>query len=495
MNKLFIFIASGFILLFSSCTSTQKNYNPNKLYGKVDLQNDYTLIKNVLEKKHPSLYWYNSKNSINFYFEKYYAEIADSMTEQQFTWHIIAPLINKIHCGHTSVSMSRDFEKWSANKKFTSFPYFLKIWNDTMAVTASLLQHDSIFKRGTIIKSINDVPANKLISTMLDYFPEDGYASNVNYIRLSANFPAAHRLIFGVSKTYKVEYVDSAGNTNTTIVDAFKPIRDTSKKEISKKKPVHDKKKTKEISLLRSFKIDSSGKFAVMHLNTFSNARLRSFFHKSFSELKRRQIPNLILDIRTNGGGDVSTSTLLTKYISRKPFKVADTLFSNIKTLHPYTRYFKGRFLNNIELFFLSRKKSDNKYHLTRYENKLFKPKRNNHFDGKLFVLINGPTFSASCVFANAIKGQDGITLLGEETGGGWYGNNGIMIPQFTLPITKIRIRMPLFRIVQYNHIDANKGKGIMPDIYVPTNYDALLKGYDKKMELVKEMILQSEKK
>jgi C-terminal processing protease CtpA/Prc len=232
-----------------------------------------------------------------------------------------------------------------------------------------------------------------------------------------------------------------------------------------------------------------------MHLNTFSNARLRRFFHKSFSELKRHQIPNLILDIRTNGGGDVSTSTLLTKYISRKPFKVTDTLFSNIKTLYPYTRYFKGRFLNNIELFFLSRKKSDNKYHLTRYENKLFKPKRNNHFDGKVYVLINGPTFSASCVFANAIKSQDGIALLGEETGGGWYGNNGIMMPQITLPITKIRIRMPLFRLVQYKHIEANKGKGIMPDIYVPTSYDALLKGYDKKMELVKELILQSEKK
>jgi C-terminal processing protease CtpA/Prc len=62
------------------------------------------------------------------------------------------------------------------------------------------------------------------------------------------------------------------------------------------------------------------------------------------------------------------------------------------------------------------------------------------------------------------------------------------MIPDITLPNTRTRVRLPLFRIVQYNHVPI-KGTGIIPDIYIPTNYDALLKGYDKKMQVVKEMI------
>ena len=85
-------------------------------------------------------------------------------------------------------------------------------------------------------------------------------------------------------------------------------------------------------------------------------------------------------------------------------------------------------------------------------------------------------------------KGQKNITLLGEETGGGWYGNNGIMIPDIILPNTKVRVRLPLFRLVQYNHT-AIKGTGVIPDILVPTSYDALLKGYDKKMEETKKLI------
>jgi len=62
---------------------------------------------------------------------------------------------------------------------------------------------------------------------------------------------------------------------------------------------------------------------------------------------------------------------------------------------------------------------------------KVYAIKKKNHYSGKAFVLISGPTFSASCLFLNAIKGQNNIKLIGEETGGGSYGNNGIIIPEF----------------------------------------------------------------
>jgi C-terminal processing protease CtpA/Prc len=229
-----------------------------------------------------------------------------------------------------------------------------------------------------------------------------------------------------------------------------------------------------------------------MQLNTFSNGGLRFFFRKSFSALKRKNINNLIIDLRNNGGGYIFNSNLLIKYISRTPVLVADSIYAKVKSLKPFTHHFKMGAITSLGLRFMTYRKQNDHFEENQYNNNLLIPKNKNHYNGKLYVLISGPTFSASTLFANAVKGQSGIKLLGEETGGGWYGNGGVLIQDLVLPNTKLRLRMPLFKLVQYNHKTSYKGLGIPPDIYVPTSYDALIKGYDKKMKVAQTLIMQS---
>lgn len=488
MNRSF---AGGLVIvmvLLFSCTASKKAYSPSKKYPPRVLHDDYLLLKDILEKKHPSLYWYITRDSLDMYFSRFYSTIKDSMTEQQFAWHIIAPLVDKIHCGHTSISMSRGFAKWAKRRTFPSFPLFVKVWDDTMAVTGSLNRKDSIFKRGTLITSVNGVKNQQQVQQMFDYLPEDGFANNVNFIRLSANFPYYHRNIYGISKNYIITYIDSSNKERTASLIVYTPPKDSVKKDSLAKV---ERKKIPFINKslqYRSLTIDSSRTMAIMTVNTFSKGHLRRFFRQSFKKLERQKVSNLILDIRSNGGGRVGLSTLLTRYISHSSFKVADSLYALARSLKPYTKYIKGHLWNNIELAIITRKKADGLYHLRHLENKLYKPKLNHHYGGDVYVLTNGPTFSAATLFCNIVKGQPGILLVGEETGGGWHGNNGIMIPDITLPNTGIRVRLPLFRLVQYNHIPKT-GTGIIPDIYIGTSYDALLKGYDKKMQVIKDMI------
>ncbi len=483
---IFIFFA----IVLSSCSVTKTPYTPNKKYSKQVLQKDFTLLKNILETKHPSLYWYTSKDSMDMYFAKFYNAIEDSMTELQFGWKIIAPLTDKIHCGHTSFGMSKAYNKWVEHKLLPTLPLFMKVWNDTMVVTGNLNRRDSILKRGTVIKSINGLNTEQLTGIMFNYMTEDGNANNVNYIRLSSNFPYYHRNILGLSRVYTVNYLDSANNEQSIKVPLFDPPRDTSKRaRIAQFIPKTIKQKKKEgLQNIRSLAIDTANNTALITLNTFSTGKLRKFFRQTFKYIKKAGITNTILDIRSNGGGKINLSTLLTKYVTRQPFKVADSSFAVTKSLRPYSKYIKGKFVNNIGLFFLTKKKKDGMYHFSMWEKKLYHPKTKNHYDGDLYVLINGQTFSASALFCNAIKGQPGITIVGEEAGGGWYGNNGIMIPDITLPNTHLRVRLPLFRLVQYHHVPKD-GHGVMPDIYIGTSYDALIKGYDKKMQVVMDMI------
>ena len=478
------------IVLLSSCSVSNKNYNPAKKYSKQVLQQDYTLLKNILQKKHPSVYWYTGKDSMDFYFNQYYAAIEDSMTEQQFGWKIIAPLTEKLHCGHTSFGMSKAYNKWVNNKHIPSFPLFMKVWKDTMIVTGNLNRKDSVLKRGTSITGINGLSNTQLIQTLFGYMTEDGIASNVNFLRLSNNFPYYHRNVFGISPGYTVNYTDTAGNAKTIRVPVFDPPKDSSRRNriAPLVKRTKGEIKKQQLQNIRSLAIDTANNTAVITLNTFSTGHLRKFFRQTFRYIKKADIKNVVLDIRSNGGGKINSSTLLTKYVTRIPFKVADSAFCVSRTLHPYTRYVKGKFINNLAFLFLTHKKEDGNYHFGIWERRTYHPKHHNHFGGDLYVLINGQTFSASTLFSHAVKGQPGITLVGEEAGGGNYGNNGIMIPDITLPHTHLRVRLPLFRLVQNNH-GIKDGHGVLPDIYIGTSYDALIKGYDKKMQVVMEMI------
>ena len=103
-------------------------------------------------------------------------------------------------------------------------------------------------------------------------------------------------------------------------------------------------------------------------------------------------------------------------------------------------------------------------------------------------MLIGGPTFSASTLFAQTMKGQENVMFIGEETSGGSHGNNGLMIPNITLPNTGVRVRMPLFRLIKYNHPPKN-GRGIAPDVLVPPNSKAVVYSTDLKMEKAFEII------
>ena len=80
------------------------------------------------------------------------------------------------------------------------------------------------------------------------------------------------------------------------------------------------------------------------------------------------------------------------------------------------------------------------------------------------------------------------MLVVGEEAGGGWYGNNGIMIPDIILPVTKLRVRLPVFKIVQYRHVQKD-GRGVQPDVYIPPMGEAIKNSVDRKMNWIMERI------
>lgn len=478
-----------------SCNVIKKDaYNPNEKYGEYKLKEDFSILHNVLKKNHPSLYWYSTKDSVDNFFSATYASLQDSLTEPQFRKRV-AWVLNKIRCGHTVVRSSKSYSKYYSKQRKKVFPVFLKVWDDSAVVVSSLSTGDTVLRRGTVVTGINGIPMKKIIDSICELISTDGYSNTFKYQLISFNFPPFYNNTYGVDTNYAIQYLDSTGGLKKKILKNIESTTDLLNRNPLFLPGAVTKKQLHQLKTLsnRNIEIDSSLSTALVSVNTFSKGKLIRFFRSSFKKIKKQKVENLILDLRLNSGGSVLACTRLSQYLIDKPFNVADTVatfnrsFQYKKFIKPWLIYWLTRRISG-------RRREDGKIHFRYFENHFFKPKRKNHFDGNIYILTGGYTFSAATLVASNLKGQHNVTIVGEETGGGAYGNSAMLLTTIVLPNTSLRITLPLFRMV----LDAKRlktGRGVLPDIEVKPSSNFIEMGVDGNMEKVMELLRKKKAK
>ncbi|MFZ6024100.1 MAG: S41 family peptidase [Bacteroidota bacterium] len=479
------------IIGMSKQTGAQRVPPPLPKMSAAPLVEDILLLKKILEANHPSLYWYTSKDSIDYYFNETIAGITDSLNEMEYK-NRLSKLVAHIRCGHTTVRFSKVYGKVAAMYRYPQFPLALKVWDDSLVVLGSAYRNDSIFKRGTIVTAINQRTPVQLLDTMYQYISTDGYGINHKSQVISGNFPGWYKTILGdADSVYTIRYIDSTGIEKETMVKAYRPVLDTSRQGRQETRGRGlTRREIRKLNLLnkRSMLIDTAASTAFIRLTTFTGGRLTSFFRRSFKTLSKLAIQHLVIDLRENGGGKVSNSIRLAQYLIDKSFKVGDTVAAISRKLE-YGRYIKPTLIYWIAMNFGARKEIDGRIHYRRYEQHYYVPKVTNHFNGKVYLIQGGYTFSAATMFIAQLQGQPNVKVLGEETGGGYYGNSAMHIPKITLPNSGIVVSLPMYRLVMDKH--RVKGRGIMPDVMIKPSSKAIREGYDIKIKEVKKMIGQ----
>lgn len=491
MRAVIAYTVVAFLLV--SCSVSRIPVDERK-YPVNKLQEDFQTFQQALEEQHPSLYWFSSKQILDSVFLSGHQSLTDSLTERQFRT-LLTRMVTAIRCGHTSINYSKQYAKYLDTASLKLFPLAFKVWPDTMVVTANLNKGDTLLRRGTIITAIDGRTTKQLLDTFMHYVTGDGYSIAGRYQSLSSYgaFGVMYKNVFGLKDTFNVRFRARDGYEYETPVPIFVPVKDSAKKTDSLKpeKYTAKERRTLENFAVRHIQVDTTLKSAYMMLNTFSKGnKLRRFFRTSFKAIERLGLEHLVIDVRSNGGGDASNSTLLTRYLSDHRFKVADSLYA-IKRSSRFREYIKYQPIYWLMTTIITRKHNDGLFHFGYFERHIYKPHKKYHFNKNIYILTGGNSFSATTLFAQELKGQKNVTIVGEETGGGAYGNTAWIIPVLTLPNTKLRVGIPKFRFVMRPALAA-EGRGVIPDVYSAPTAEDIRRGVDVKLETVRRLIMQS---
>ncbi len=528
MSKITLQLAVVFLMI--SCASTKKyNQHIDQTISIQDLKRDVDFVEKKIKKLHPSSDWYISEADLAFKFDSIRNLLTKPLTPNEFFLLISKP-VAEVRQAHMSVQpLSKKLtpkENRILNKKGLGPLSQLKmIWfNDELYVQKNL-GSDSTVHKGSKIVSLDDLSPADLHKKYKNTFASDGFNQTWLPKKFNRSFSTYFILEKGIkdSINYVFSYKDSVFTKTVRRLEIKKKEQEVAKNDSLKLNSVKPKKdklalkirkdslrvvaKNRRIfgydfalsSYAKDFKIlKEDSLVGILKVTSFSKGQYKKAYKIIFDSIKKSNIQTLILDLRGNTGGSIEASRRLFAYLAKETFQFIQKSKVTSRTSIPFTAYqnlplvgtilmtpFKP-IVSGIMLAKTSKDANGNTYFKIRAENKS-NPQKNN-FQGDLYVLIDGGSFSASCLLASNLKGSQRAFFVGEETGGTYNGTVAGFMPVFKLPNSKLGLRIGLMDI-RPTFQSEEEGRGIFPDKTILPTLDDLINDNDVQLNWILEEI------
>lgn len=354
-------------------------------------------------------------------------------------------MLNKVRCGHTRPSMPQ-----GANDAFKSshlfMPLAVKYLGQRLYID-DLRTHEGNLERGDEVLSINGRTIANITQEIFSHLSGDGFINTAKYRQTERYFRYYYQL-----------YVAPEVELYELVVKK----RNGQQKEVTITGEQWASLSTMDAPLPERavLSLEHREDYSYMKIGTFVSYYLRNadleyedFLESSFAELKERGAQNLILDLRGNGGGDDNYGALLVSYFANRPFRY----FERIEVTDDYEGY------GSVET-------DQNRRLMTSHKGLSTWQPQANRFEGKVYVLTDGWSFSTCADVATVLHHNQWATLLGEETGGGYDGNTSGYSRTLSLPNSKIKVNLPMWMYTTANLGHDYYGRGAVPhERIIPT--------------------------
>lgn len=509
MNKLVYFIV---IFLLISCQSVNRfNAHIDKEIPVDKLQKDVDYIYKKLKKNHVKLDMYLPKDSIDFKFDSLIKAIDKPLKPNDF-YIKLQPVIRELRHGHTDViPIFRKSEKKEINRIKNSvgpFSQLATFWDKDSLYFISSSDKKIGINSGSVILKIDSISPLQLKEKYNFSFYGDGYNQTYFENRLNRNFFSYFYSLEAETKDSILFTLSYKGKVYEKLIKRkFKEVEsknsqkiDTIKKSVSKPKVSIQKIKNFEFSYNKSSKTyaktlsfpTNDSAFAVLKVSTFSFGKYDKDYKQIFKIIANHKVQNLVLDLRNNGGGRLADSYQLFSYLvpNQSDFLGEQLVVNSSSFQRAIVDVFPGlakpiAYPISLISHIVTSKNQINE-HFVKPPLSRIKNKNPEHiYEGNLYVIINGGSYSASAIISSNLKGFNRAYFVGEETGGDANGSVAGLMPNYKLPHSKLKLQLGTVFLQPKFYQTKVKGHGIYPDQEIKTTLEDRIKNIDPQLRWI----------
>lgn len=493
-KRIYFYLAAAIVVVAAGCyffprptDLVSQRFAPNQL------QQDFEVFREVLEKGHPALYSYADRNELNHDFDSIYASLKEDADIRAFHQKL-AFIVNQIGCSHTNLYLPKElYDTLLQRPNFFPLPV---IYVDGGLYVNSDISEIPV---GSHIISINGNSAGQIMDRVYNYNVPDGRNKNYNLSQAAQKFSYDYFMAYGPAGVFRVEYVAPGSTTREML--AIDPV--TLEKANDEYTTNAYYNYSDEVGY--DFEIIDSLHTAVLTLRSFAFSTAttfsayKNFLLNAFTLLKSENgINNLIIDCRNNEGGEYENIFLLLRFLSKQPFREVDSAKVRFgKT--PYLQYLEPGYALNERPYLDSMLKTefhpqgDGSYMLNETENDLRRP-HPMAFGGNLYVITNSNVVSAASNFVAMIKDSHRGTIVGEQTGGGYNAHNGFTRLLYKLPNTGMQLEFSAVQVKQFLRRPLLNRYGVEPDYTISNTIHDIIENQDPQMNFIVNNLIKADR-